>query len=113
MRTEEGAMIAVIFEVTVREGVGQRYFDLAGALRPELEKVDGFISIERFESLVNPGKYVSLSFWRDEDSVRAWREHEGHALAQEEGKRSVFADFRISVAEVKRQYALADRTGRT
>ena len=104
-------MIAVIFEVTVKEGVGQRYFDLAGALRPELEKVDGFLSIERFESLVNPGKYVSLSFWRDEEAVKAWREHGGHMLAQEEGKQSVFADFRISVAEVSRQYTMADRVG--
>jgi heme-degrading monooxygenase HmoA len=102
-------MIAVIFEVTVKEGVGQRYFDLAGELRTELEKIDGFLSIERFESLVNPGKYVSLSFWRDEDAVKAWREHAGHMLAQDEGKRSVFADFRISVAEVKRQYSMADR----
>ena len=104
-------MIVVVFEVTVKEGVGQRYFDLAGQLRPELEKIDGFVSIERFESLVNPGKYVSLSFWRDEDAVKAWREHEDHALAQDEGKRSVFADFRISVAEVKRQYTMADRVG--
>jgi heme-degrading monooxygenase HmoA len=102
-------MIAVIFEVTVNEGVGQRYFDLAAELRPELDRIDGFLSIERFESLANPGKYVSLSFWRDEAAVAEWRGHARHMLAQEEGKRRVFADFRISVAEISRQYTLADR----
>lgn len=103
-------MIVVVFEVTVKEGVGQRYFDLAAELRPELDGIDGFLSIERFESLATPGKYVSLSFWRDEEAVAAWKAHAGHALAQEQGKREIFADFRISVAEVVRQYTLADRT---
>ena len=102
-------MIVVVFEVTVKEGVGQRYFDLAAELRPELEKIDGFLSVERFESLTNPGKYVSLSFWRDEEAVKTWKAHAGHALAQDEGRREVFADFRISVAEIGRQYTLADR----
>jgi heme-degrading monooxygenase HmoA len=102
-------MIVVVFEVTVKEGVGQRYFDLAAELRPELDRIEGFLSIERFESLATPGKYVSLSFWRDEEAVAAWKAHAGHALAQEQGKREIFADFRISVAEVVRQYTLADR----
>ena len=102
-------MIVVVFEVTVRPGVGQRYFDLAAELRPELEKIDGFISVERFESLANPGKYVSLSFWRDEAAVARWRAHARHALAQDKGKREIFAEFRISVAEIVRQYTLADR----
>jgi heme-degrading monooxygenase HmoA len=75
-------MIVVVFEVTVKPGVGQRYFDLAGELRPELEKIDGFLSIERFESLANPGKYVSLSFWRDDEAVARWRAHAGHQIAQ-------------------------------
>ena len=104
-------MIVVVFEVTVRPEAGQRYFDLAAELRPELEKIDGFISVERFESLTEPGKYVSLSFWRDEDAVRAWRAHGGHALAQALGREEIFADFRISVGEVVRQYTLADRRG--
>jgi heme-degrading monooxygenase HmoA len=103
-------MIVVVFEVTVKPAVGQRYFDLAAELRPELEKIDGFLSIERFESLANPGKYVSLSFWRDEDAVAAWRAHGGHQTAQMLGKKEIFADFRISVAQVVRQYTLADRT---
>lgn len=102
-------MIVVVFEVTVKPEVGQRYFDLAAELRPELEKIDGFISVERFESLTTSGKYVSLSFWRDAASVQRWRAHAGHGLAQETGKREIFADFRISVAEVVRQYTLADR----
>lgn len=102
-------MIVVVFEVELKPGVGQRYFDLAGELRPELEKIDGFISVERFESLATPGKYVSLSFWRDAPAVESWRAHRGHQLAQELGKKEIFADFRISVGEVVRQYRLEDR----
>lgn len=104
-------MIVVVFEVTAKPGVGQRYFDLAAELRPALETIDGFLSIERFESLATPGKYLSLSFWRDDDAVRRWRTHAGHAVAQDLGKREIFADFRISVGEVVRQYTLADRVG--
>jgi len=103
-------MIVVVFEVTVKPTVGQRYFDLAAELRPELEKIDGFLSIERFESLATPGKYLSLSFWRDEDAVATWRAHAGHQTAQMLGKTEIFADFRISVAEIVRQYTMADRT---
>ena len=102
-------MIVVVFEVEIRTDVGQRYFDLAAELRPELEKIDGFISVERFESLATPGKYVSLSFWRDEDAVARWRAHQGHQFAQAAGKREIFADFRISVGQVVRQYTLKDR----
>ncbi len=103
-------MIVVVFEVEIKTEVGQRYFDLAAELRPELEKIDGFISVERFESLATPGKYVSLSFWRDAASVERWRAHQEHQLAQALGKSEIFADFRISVAEVLRQYELKDRT---
>jgi len=102
-------MIAVIFEVEPKDGRGQDYFDLAGLLKPELEKIDGFISVERFESLTTPGKYVSLSFWRDEAAVKAWREHADHAQAQAKGKTEIFADFRIRVADVLRDYSLKDR----
>ena len=104
-------MIVVVFEVTVKPDVGQRYFDLAARLRTVLESIDGFISVERFESLSAPGKYVSISFWRDEAAVACWRADEEHALAQERGKQEVFADFRISVGQVVRQYTMADRTG--
>ncbi len=97
-------MIAVIFEVTPRDGMADRYFDLAAKLRPELEGVDGFLSLERFESLATPGKYLSLSFWRDAEAVAAWREQAGHREAQALGREELFADFRIRVAEVGRDY---------
>ena len=102
-------MIVVVFEVTLKPEVGQRYFDLAAELRPELEGIEGFISVERFQSLATENKYVSLSFWRDEDAVRRWREHDRHLLTQALGKSEIFADFRISVGEIDRQYSLADR----
>ncbi len=102
-------MIVVVFEVTMKPGKSPRYFDLAGALRPQLDDVDGFISVERFESLVTPGKYVSISFWRDEAAVRAWRANGDHQVAHAIGKNDLFADFRITVAETIRQYDLASR----
>ncbi len=101
-------MFAVIFEVEMNPGRDQDYFDLAGSLKPELEAVDGFISVERFRSMSNEGKYVSVSFWRDEDAVKRWREHAEHRIAQARGKKEIFADFRIRVAEVVRDYTLAD-----
>jgi len=104
-------MIAVIFEVEMKPGKSQDYLDLAARLRPELEKIDGFISVERFESLVNKGKLVSLSFWRDQDAVARWREHAEHRLAQARGRNEIFSNFRIRVAEVGRDYTLADRRG--
>ena len=97
-------MIVVIFEVQPIAGRAERYFDLAAELRPELEKQDGFISIERFESLATPGKFVSISFWRDEAAVAAWRGHGDHTAAQALGKREIFADYRITVAEALRSY---------
>lgn len=97
-------MIAVIFEVEPVEGRGHEYFDLAAELKPELEAIDGFLSVERFESLTTPGRYVSLSFWRDEDAVKRWREHADHRAAQEAGKAGIFARYRIRVAEVLRDY---------
>ncbi len=97
-------MIAVIFEVEPVEGRGHEYFDLAAELKPELERIEGFVSVERFESLTTPGRYVSLSFWRDEDAVARWREHADHRAAQEAGKAGIFAHYRIRVAEVLRDY---------
>ena len=101
-------MLAVIFEVEMNPGRDQDYFELAGSLKPELEAIDGFISVERFKSVSSEGKYVSVSFWRDEEAVKAWREHAEHRIAQARGKKEIFADFRIRVAEVIRDYALAD-----
>jgi heme-degrading monooxygenase HmoA len=102
-------MIAVIFEVWPAAGRAGDYFSMAAALRPELERVDGFISIERFESLATPGKYLSVSFWRDEEAVRAWRNYDGHRQAQAAGRSGVFADYRLRVAAVLRDYGMHER----
>ncbi len=102
-------MIAVIFEVWPADGQKQTYLDLAAQLRPELEKIDGFVSIERFASLTNEGKILSLSFWRDEDAVRRWREFEAHRSAQRAGRSGVFRDYRLRVAGVIRDYGMHDR----
>ncbi|MEO7150139.1 MAG: antibiotic biosynthesis monooxygenase [Burkholderiaceae bacterium] len=102
-------MIAVIFELEPREGSAARYFELAAALRPALEATDGFISIERFESLSRPGRFLSLSLWRDEAAVRAWRCDGTHRAAQQEGRSSVLAGYRLRVAAVLRDYGRDDR----
>jgi heme-degrading monooxygenase HmoA len=102
-------MIAVIFEVWPRDGKAAEYFDIAASLRPALETIDGFISIERFESVSTRGKFLSISFWRDEAAVAAWRNVEGHRIAQAQGREAVFADYRIRVASVMRDYSMASR----
>ena len=102
-------MIAVIFEVWPKEGHATRYFDLAAALRPKLDMIDGFITIERFESLAEPGKFLSLSLWRDEEAVRAWRNGPSHRTSQAEGRNGVFANYRLRVAGVLRDYGMMDR----
>jgi heme-degrading monooxygenase HmoA len=102
-------MIAVIFEVWPRPGRMHEYLDIAGALRPQLEEIDGFISIERFESLAEPGKILSLSFFRDEAAVAAWRNVEAHRRAQAKGRAEVFANYRLRIAGVIRDYGMHDR----
>jgi heme-degrading monooxygenase HmoA len=102
-------MIAVIFEVWPADGRKQDYLDLAGELRPELEKIDGFISVERFQSIYEPGKMLSLSFWRDEEAVARWRNHMGHRRTQAKGRAGVFSDYRLRVAGVVRDYGMTDR----
>jgi heme-degrading monooxygenase HmoA len=102
-------MIAVIFEVQPHPEHREGYLGIAASLRPTLEKMDGFISIERFESLVNPGKILSLSFWRDEESVKRWREVEAHRTAQSAGRKTMFADYRLRVAAVIRDYGKEER----
>jgi heme-degrading monooxygenase HmoA len=102
-------MIAVIFEVWPKAGHKQQYLDLAAALRPQLERIDGFISVERFESLYEPGKMLSLSFWRDEAAVQAWRNVEAHRAAQAKGRADVFADYRLRIAGVIRDYGMSER----
>lgn len=102
-------MHVVIFEVRPKEGSKDSYLDIAAALRPELERIDGFISVERFASLTDEGKILSLSFWRDEAAVVRWRQHAEHQAAQSRGRHEIFADYRIRVAEVVRDYGLTER----
>jgi heme-degrading monooxygenase HmoA len=102
-------MIAVIFEVVPGAGHADAYFERAAGLRAQLEAIDGFISVERFQSLTQPGKVLSLSFWRDEDAVRRWRSLQSHRAAQHAGRNTLFADYRLRVAQVLRDYGLTER----
>jgi len=102
-------MIVVIFEVEPDPGERQTYLDTAAALRAELEAIDGFISVERFASLSRPDRLLSLSFWRDEEAVRRWRNLPSHRDAQARGRQGVFRDYRLRVAEVQRDYGLRER----
>lgn len=102
-------MIAVIFEVVPSEAGRQAYLDTAASLRAELDHIDGFVSIERFQSLSQPDKILSLSFWRDEEAVAQWRALPQHRHAQSAGRAGVFADYRLRVAQVLRDYGLHDR----
>ena len=102
-------MIAVIFEVMPASGRQQDYLELAASLRPQLEQIDGFISVERFASLSTEGKILSLSFFRDEAAVQAWRKLEAHRSAQAAGRGGVFADYRLRVASVMRDYGMTER----
>lgn len=102
-------MIAVLFEARPRAGQMTAYLDMAASLRAALARIDGFISIERFESLTEPGKLLSLSFWRDESAVRQWREHAEHRAAQRAGRQTIFDDYRLRIATVVRDYGMTDR----
>lgn len=102
-------MIAVIFEVRLSDDQKQAYLDIAAHLRPLLDTIDGFISIERFESIYEPGKVLSLSFWRDEQAVEAWRQQSEHREAQAKGRAGIFEDYRIRVAGVTRDYGKFER----
>ncbi len=102
-------MITVIFEVEPAQGRRQAYLDIAAGLVPRLEQVEGFLSIERFESLRVPGKILSLSFWRDEAAVAQWRGLDEHRDAQAAGRGGVFAGYRLRVARVLRDYGMTER----
>ena len=102
-------MIAVIFEVQPHSDTKDAYLETAERLRPLLERIDGFLSIERFQSLTEPEKILSLSFWRDEEAVRQWRNLDEHRRAQSAGRETIFADYRLRVAQVIRDYGLHDR----
>lgn|SRR5690606_23196398 len=102
-------MIAVIFEVWPAEGQRERYLQIAASLVEELKTIDGFISVERFESLSEPGKLLSLSIWRDEEAVRRWRNLPAHRAAQAQGRAGIFRDYRLRVAGIIRDYGLDRR----
>ena len=102
-------MIAVIFEVEPSAGERDAYLDIALQLKPTLMAMDGFISIERFQSLTDPNRILSLSFWRDEASIRQWRNLEAHRAAQSAGRNGIFADYRLRIAHVVRDYGMNDR----
>ena len=102
-------MIAVIFELIPAEGRASDYFSMAMSLKADVESMDGFISVERFESVTTPGKFVSLSFWRDEEALQRWREQGRHRAMQVAGRAGVFADYRLRIASVIRDYGMTDR----
>ncbi|MBW4360134.1 antibiotic biosynthesis monooxygenase family protein [Flavobacterium taihuense] len=102
-------MIAVIFEVLPGEGKKAEYLEIAAQLRLELDKIEGFISIERFQSLNDPEKVLSLSFWKDEESIQQWRSLEMHRWAQSKGRDGMFKDYHLRIADVKRDYGMFDR----
>ena len=102
-------MIAVLFEVWPAAGREHRYLDLAAAMKDELAGIDGFITVERFASLAEPGKLLSLSYWRDEAAVTVWRNHCPHRTVQRQGRGGIFRDYRLRIAEVVRDYGMTDR----
>ena len=102
-------MLAVIFEVIPADGKKQSYLDTAAALRPLLEKIEGFISIERFQSLTDSGKILSLSFFENEEAIAKWRNLEAHRKVQARGRSEIFSDYRLRIAHVLRDYGMTDR----
>lgn len=102
-------MIGVIFEVWPAAGRRDEYLEIAARLKADLEKFDGFVSIERFQSLADPAKLLSLQFWRDEESLARWRNHAPHRAAQAHGRAEVFDDYRLRVVSVLRDYGPLDR----
>ena len=102
-------MHAVIFEVWPKEEGRQEYLDIAAALKARLEQIDGFISIERFQSLTEPAKVLSLSFWRDDAAIAEWRQVEAHRRAQAKGRGALFEDYRLRIASVIRDYGMSER----
>ncbi|MGY5955714.1 antibiotic biosynthesis monooxygenase [Kosakonia sp. BK9b] len=102
-------MIAVLFEADIAAGAQERYLHLAAELKPHLTQLDGFIAIERFQSLAHDGKILSLSWWRDEAAVQAWQKDARHQAAQVEGQHAIFSFYRIRVAQVLRDYSSESR----
>ena len=102
-------MYVVVFEVSIKPQAQARYLEIAQVLRAEVEKIEGFISIERFSSLTNEGKLVSISYWENAEAIDQWRAQAHHRSAQKEGRQELFSDYRLRVAKVERDYGLHDR----
>lgn len=102
-------MIAIIFEVIPAEGQKDHYLDVAAEMRPLAEQIEGFISVERFQSLMEPGKLLSISFWESEAAVEEWRKLAAHRRAQAKGRGGMFSDYRLRVAHVLRDYGMFER----
>lgn len=98
-------MIAVLFEATASPEKKERYFQLAAQLKPLLSDIDGFVSIERFQSTTNPDKFISLSWWEHEDAIKHWKQNVQHKLAQNEGKTSIFSSYKINILTSIREYS--------
>lgn len=102
-------MMAIIFEVTPNDGKADDYFTEAAKLKATLETMTGFISVERFQSITTPGKFLSLSFWENEEAVKHWRNHQGHRATQAKGRNTIFKDYRLRVASIIRDYGMFER----
>lgn len=102
-------MIVVVFEAIPAPGKWDGYLDIAASLKPELSKIEGFVSIERFRSISHPEKVLSLSFWKDEESVAKWRNVELHRIAQQAGRKTVFDDYRLRIGSILRDYGMNER----
>ena len=102
-------MIAIIFEVTPNEGMADDYLKIAGEMRGFVERIDGFISVERFQSLTNPDKLLSISFFKNEAAVKEWRQLTAHRSAQKVGRETLSRDYRLRVLQVLRDYGKDDR----
>ncbi len=107
--TPGGAMIAVIFEVEPHAACKRQYLEIAASLKPALDEIDGFISVERFQSLTNEKKILSLSFFRDEEALAEWRNLPAHRNAQSAGRQTVFENYRLRIADILRDYGMFDR----
>lgn len=99
-------MYAVIFEVKIKAEGKEQYLSIAAKLKEELIKMDGFISIERFQSLVDEGKLLSLSYWESQESIEIWKQNLDHLQAQSEGRAKLFEDYRIRIADVVKDYTM-------
>lgn len=102
-------MITVVSQMIINEGKLQEYLDFGVILQPMVEKIDGFISNERFQSVADPNKVLSLSFWKDEESIKQFRKLEVHRLAEAKSRESIFKDYRVTIADISRDYGMFDR----